>query len=51
MEILKNMENGVCTLTLNRPAVFNSFNQTMAFQLQEALDACAIDEQVRVVVI
>jgi 2-(1,2-epoxy-1,2-dihydrophenyl)acetyl-CoA isomerase len=51
MEILKNFENGVCTLTLNRPAVFNSFNQTMAFQLQEALDACAIDEQVRVVVI
>jgi len=51
MEILKNMENGVCTLTLNRPAVFNSFNQTMAFQLQEALDACAMDEQVRVVVI
>lgn len=51
MEILKNMENGVCTLTLNRPAVFNSFNQIMAFQLQEALDACAIDEKVRVVVI
>jgi 2-(1,2-epoxy-1,2-dihydrophenyl)acetyl-CoA isomerase len=51
MEILRNIENGVCTLTLNRPAVFNSFNQTMAFQLQEALDACAIDEKVRVVVI
>jgi 2-(1,2-epoxy-1,2-dihydrophenyl)acetyl-CoA isomerase len=51
MEILRNIENGVCTLTLNRPAVFNSFNQTMAFQLQEALEACAIDETVRVVVI
>ena len=51
MEILRNSENGVCTLTLNRPAVFNSFNQTMAFQLQEALDACAIDETVRVIVI
>jgi 2-(1,2-epoxy-1,2-dihydrophenyl)acetyl-CoA isomerase len=51
MEILRNIENGVCTLTLNRPAVFNSFNQTMAFQLQEALDACAIDYSVRVVVI
>jgi 2-(1,2-epoxy-1,2-dihydrophenyl)acetyl-CoA isomerase len=51
MEILRSIENGVCTLTLNRPAVFNSFNQTMAFQLQEALDSCAIDEQVRVVVI
>lgn len=51
MEILRNIENGVCTLTLNRPAVFNSFNQTMAIQLQEALDDCAIDETVRVVVI
>ena len=51
MEILRNSENGVCTLTLNRPAVFNSFNQTMALQLQEALDACVIDETVRVIVI
>jgi 2-(1,2-epoxy-1,2-dihydrophenyl)acetyl-CoA isomerase len=51
MEILIDIENGVCTLTLNRPAVFNSFNQTMAFQLQEALDACAIDDTIRVVVI
>ena len=51
MEILRSIENGVCTLTLNRPAVFNSFNQMMAFQLQEALDTCAIDETVRVVVI
>jgi 2-(1,2-epoxy-1,2-dihydrophenyl)acetyl-CoA isomerase len=51
MEILRNSENGVCTLTLNRPAVFNSFNQTMAIQLQEALDACAFDEAIRVVVI
>jgi 2-(1,2-epoxy-1,2-dihydrophenyl)acetyl-CoA isomerase len=51
MEILRNFENGVCTLTLNRASVFNSFNQTMAFQLQEELDACAIDENVRVIVI
>ena len=51
MEILRNIDKGVCTLTLNRPSVFNSFNQTMAFQLQEALDACAIDESVRVIVI
>jgi len=38
-------------LTLNRPNVFNSFNQTMAFQLHAALDACAVDDNVRVVVI
>ncbi len=51
MEILQNIENGVCTITLNRPTVFNSFNQSMAFQLQEVLDACAIDESIRVVLI
>lgn len=51
MEILRSDSNGVCTLTLNRPNVFNSFNQTMAFQLHAALDACAIDDNVRVVVI
>jgi len=51
MEILRSDSNGVCTLTLNRPNVFNSFNQTMAFQLHAALDACAVDENVRVVVI
>ncbi len=51
MEILRSDSNGVCTLTLNRPNVFNSFNQTMAFQLHAALDACAVDGNVRVVVI
>ncbi len=51
MEILRSDLNGVCTLTLNRPNVFNSFNQTMAFQLHAALDACAVDDNVRVVVI
>ena len=51
MEILRSDLNGVCTLTLNRPNVFNSFNQTMAFQLHSALDACAVDDNVRVVVI
>lgn len=51
MEILRSDSNGVCTLTLNRPNVFNSFNQIMAFQLHSALDACAVDDNVRVVVI
>jgi len=51
MEILRSDSNGVCTLTFNRPNVFNSFNQTMAFQLQEALDACSVDDNVRVIVL
>lgn len=45
------LENGICTLTFNRPQVFNSFNKEMALELQAALDACAADEQVRVVVL
>lgn len=51
MEIVRSDANGVCTLTLNRPNVYNSFNQTMAFQLQAALDSCAKDHNVRVVVL
>lgn len=51
MELTQTILNGVCTLTLNRPAVFNSFNQAMAFQLQAALDDCATNDEVRVVVI
>lgn len=45
------LEHGVCTLTFNRPQVFNSFNKEMALELQAALDNCAADEQVRVVVL
>ena len=51
MEIVRSDANGVCTITLNRPSVYNSFNQTMAFQLQAILDACAIDDAVRVIFI
>ena len=50
-EILSNLENGVLTLTLNRPAVFNSFNRTMALQLQQALDLTATDPTIRAVVL
>ena len=51
MEILINHNNGVCELRLNRPSVFNSFNKEMAMQLQQALDACDMDEAVRAIVI
>jgi len=49
--ILIDKENGVATLTLNRPQVFNSFNREMALALQAALDDCAADETVRAIVI
>lgn len=51
MEILKSLSNGVCTLTLNRPQVFNSFNKAMALALQAELDTCEKDTAVRAIVI
>lgn len=51
MEILKELINGVCRITLNRPSVFNSFNKTMALQLQDVLDDCAVNPEIRAVLI
>ncbi len=51
MTILEQHENGVCTLTLNRPEVFNSFNKEMAMALQQALDNCEKNDDVRAIVI
>ncbi|MEZ4682267.1 MAG: enoyl-CoA hydratase [Caldilineaceae bacterium] len=49
--LLRTDNNGVTTLTLNRPKQFNALSQAMLNALQEALDAIATDESVRVVVI
>jgi 2-(1,2-epoxy-1,2-dihydrophenyl)acetyl-CoA isomerase len=51
MELKIAHSNGVCTITLNRPEVFNSFNKVMAVALQEALDDCVSNDEVRAVVI
>lgn len=51
MTLIQDFKNGVCTLTLNRPQVFNSFNKEMALSLQQALDACEKDDSVRAIVI
>jgi len=51
MSILRNVENGVLILKLNRPSVFNSFNREMALDLQEELKSGARNEEVRVIVI
>jgi 2-(1,2-epoxy-1,2-dihydrophenyl)acetyl-CoA isomerase len=45
------IENNVALISFNRPEVFNSFNREMAFLLQETLDNCAIDVNVRAIVI
>ena len=51
MEIIVTILNGVCELKLNRPFVYNSFNQAMAFSLQKALDFAELNEEVRAIVI
>jgi 2-(1,2-epoxy-1,2-dihydrophenyl)acetyl-CoA isomerase len=51
MEIIQNTLNNVCTITFNRPEVFNSFNQKMAFALQDVLKNAAANEEVRAIVI
>jgi 2-(1,2-epoxy-1,2-dihydrophenyl)acetyl-CoA isomerase len=45
------IENNVAWLTLNRPDVFNSFNREMALHLQDQLDACDANPNVRAIVI
>lgn len=46
-----NIENGVGIIILNRPNVFNSFNQEMAFSLHKTLDKCASNDEVRAIYI
>ena len=41
----------VCTITMNRPDVYNALNDAMTFELQAALKAAARDKDVRVVVL
>ncbi len=43
--------NGIATITLNRPDVYNALNDEITFELQDALKSCAKDDQVRVVVL
>ncbi len=49
--ITTQIENKIATLTLNRPEVFNSFNREMALLLQDELDACEKNPEVRAIVL
>lgn len=49
--ILTTLENGVLTVTLNRPDRLNSFNDEMHRQLSEAIKIAERDETVRCLVI
>ena len=45
------IENQIAFISLNRPDVFNSFNREMAFLMQNTLDICDNDNNVRAIVI
>jgi 2-(1,2-epoxy-1,2-dihydrophenyl)acetyl-CoA isomerase len=49
--IIYETQEGVCTITLNRPEVFNALNDEISLELQEALHQASQDENIRVVVL
>ena len=49
--LLYSFADGVATLTLNRPDVFNSINKPLALALQQRLRECQADASVRAVVL
>jgi len=49
--LLRQDQDGICTLTLNRPQQFNALSDQLLAELQGALDALAQDSSVRVVVL
>lgn len=49
--IIYQKENGLVTITLNRPEKFNSFIRPMALDMQKCLDEAGEDESVRCVMI
>jgi 2-(1,2-epoxy-1,2-dihydrophenyl)acetyl-CoA isomerase len=49
--LLYAVKEGIATITLNRPEVFNAFNDRQSYELQEALKQVGRDASVRVVVL
>ena len=49
--VLLDTDEGVATITLNRPEVLNSFTMPMAAELQHALRVAAEDDQIRAVLL
>lgn len=47
--LIATYEHSIAYLTLNRPEKFNSFNKEMALALQQELDKCAGDENIRAI--
>ena len=49
--ILTDLNEGVFTITLNRPDVYNAFNEQLTTELLSAFKLAAKDEAIRVVVL
>lgn len=49
--ILYQVENNTCTITLNRPKVYNALNNQIAKELVEALQTAERDSEVRAIVL
>jgi 2-(1,2-epoxy-1,2-dihydrophenyl)acetyl-CoA isomerase len=49
--LLYSIAEGVCTITLNRPEVFNAVNEQMKRELNEVMKAAGKDPQIRCVVV
>ena len=49
--VLRQQENGVVTLTLNRPKQFNALSGEMLSKLQHELDSIATNEDIRLVIL
>lgn len=49
--ILSEKKNAVLWLTLNRPDVYNAFNEAMLMELQDAFKSAADDDEIRCVVL
>jgi enoyl-CoA hydratase/carnithine racemase len=49
--LLRQDQDGICTLTLNRPQQFNALSEALLAALQSALDTIAADRGVRVVIL
>lgn len=49
--LIFDIKDGKCSITLNRPEVFNALNNKLLTELNEAIQLCKNDDSVRVVII
>ena len=49
--LLREEEDGIATLTLNRPGQFNALSRALLNELQIALDKISVDDSIRIVII